>query len=62
MAKLKGVEVEDDHFIVSFRVNKNEYDKFRSTDRHFILVPVEGLNEQLTLGALGNSYRVMFNR
>ena len=59
MAKLKGVELEDDHFLVSFRISKKEYDLFKHGNKHFLLVPLNGMYNQLTIGTLGNSYRLM---
>ncbi len=59
MAKLKGIELEDDHFLVSFRISKREYDLFKHGNKHFLLVPLSGMYNQLTIGTLGNSYRLM---
>ena len=59
MAKLKGIELEDDHFLVSFRISKKEYELFKHGNKHFLLVPLNGMYNQLTIGTLGNSYRLM---
>jgi len=59
MAKLKGIELEDDHFLVSFHISKKEYELFRHGNKHFLLVPLNGMYNQLTIGTLGNSYRLM---
>ena len=59
MAKLRGIELDDGTYTVSFRVSKKEYEMFKRGDSHFLLVPLTGFRDKLTIGTLGNSYRIM---
>ena len=59
MATLKGVELENSGFKVSFHISKKEYKLFKHGNKHFLMVPLDSLNDKLTIGTLGNSYRLM---
>ena len=59
MATLKKVELEDGGFTTTFHISKAEYELFRHGNKHFLLVPLGAMHNQLTIGTLGNSYRLM---
>lgn len=62
MAKLKSTELRKDKVVICFSMNKSEAIGFPCTDKQFMVLPAEALDDQLTIGELGNSFRLMLPR
>ncbi len=61
MAKIQSINVENKKMAVTLKLSVDEYDELKSGSKYVSLLPVRDgrLEDALTIGKLGHSYRIM---